>query len=186
MAWPPNVTDNVDVVAAAHINSIVAAIQTWQGTVNANGQQLNNCRRISFGAVAAADEIVLYESGGDAVMLGFTAGQLRYSAGAGGVHSFYTANFERIRITAAGTTQFLPLNAAATVGGQIVIAHHTGGTNAFVVDNFGSVLRIFYNGASPTFNLDTSNRIILALPTAAAGLPSGTLWNDAGAVKIVP
>lgn len=47
MAWPPNVTDNVDVVAAAHINSIVAAIQTWQGNVNAGGFTLLNVAAIS-------------------------------------------------------------------------------------------------------------------------------------------
>lgn len=49
MAWPPNVTDNVDIVAAAHINSIVAAIQTWQGDVTAGGFRLLNVAGLSIG-----------------------------------------------------------------------------------------------------------------------------------------
>ena len=42
MAWPPDVVDGVDVIAAAHINSIRDSVRTWPGDVSAAGYKLTN------------------------------------------------------------------------------------------------------------------------------------------------
>lgn len=53
MAWPPIVADNVDVVSATHINSIVASVQTWQGPVNAGNHSLTNVAALGIGTSSA-------------------------------------------------------------------------------------------------------------------------------------
>jgi hypothetical protein len=56
MAWPRNdVVDNVDLVTAAHVNSIVNAVKTWEGNVSGNGYNLSGVAALTVtGAIAAA------------------------------------------------------------------------------------------------------------------------------------
>ena len=55
---------------------------------------------------------------------------------------------------------------------------NTNATTSLLVQNSAGTLR---------FSVDDAGRVTMgALPTSAAGLTSGMLWNDAGTVKIIP
>jgi hypothetical protein len=85
---------------------------------------------------------------------------------------------ETMRITSAGnvgvgvTTPSYRLQSAVASGadGNIFAAQVTGASNGF---------QVLWNHAT------TTTRVIIAnIPTSSAGLAAGTLWNDAGTIKI--
>jgi hypothetical protein len=44
----------------------------------------------------------------------------------------------------------------------------------------------FVTDGTNRLTIDALGRIIPVLPTSAAGLPTGALWNDGGTVKVAP
>lgn len=50
--------------------------------------------------------------------------------------------------------------------------------------NAGGRVQLISGNGSVNFELDENGRIRVTLPTSSAGLPSGTLWSDAGTLKV--
>jgi len=118
---------------------------------------------------------------------GTTAAAGRYSISAG-VHAWYT-----VGSGTAGTqitwTQAMTLDAS----GNLLVGTTTGSFRGQFAVASGADRNIFtaqVTGASNGFQIlwnhaTTTTRVIIAnIPTSSAGLAAGTLWNDAGTIKI--
>jgi hypothetical protein len=84
-----------------------------------------------------------------------------------------------------GTPQALTFTAHSTGGVEInsnhlVLSCNSSGTDLILDDKYGG--RIDFNG--PAIQLTCTNLIVATMPTSAAGLPTGCLWNNIGVVNI--
>jgi hypothetical protein len=92
---------------------------------------------------------------------------------------FYTGINERMRITSGGDVLIgstggshrLSITVPSGADREILIAGVSGASNGF---------RVQWNNATSTTRVSISS-----IPTSSAGLPSGTIWNDGGTLKIV-
>jgi hypothetical protein len=96
----------------------------------------------------------------------------------GGYLSFHDAGGERARLDSSGnfmvgatsSTHRLQAEVASGADRDIFIASVAGASNG---------LRVQWNHASLRLRISMNN-----IPTSSAGLPGGTVWNDAGTLKI--
>ncbi len=58
--------------------------------------------------------------------------------------------------------------------------------DSFYFNQLVRLLNIYFSQISSTTPLTIDTIRLLALPTSAAGLPSGSLWNNANVLNIVP
>lgn len=150
---------------------------TSGGAVVIGGDAGAPAARLSFGAAVGTDLLHLFDNGSNRYGLGIgglPALQIYAPTAVGAVsiggRSAATGTFdgESLRVTSVSSTvNRVQVTGAITTGAPTIAAQ---GSDANIH------LRLQPKG--------TGTVIVATLPTSAAGLPSGALWNDGGTVKV--
>ena len=123
----------------------------------------------------AIGQNTMYElsTGNNNVAIGLTAGQ-QVSTGSGNVFLGRTSG-----------------NSVTTGSGNVFLGHQSGsgfnGSNRLIIENSNDIVTPLIDGdfAAKTLTFNVTNLNISSLPTSAAGLVSGDIWNNSGVLNVV-
>ena len=208
MARPPNVADNVDVVAAAHINSIVAAIYRWEAPIEGNNQPVSYAGPIGCGTADTASAQIFSNSGGAGrPSLRLTDGvnaSMVFDHPVAGMSRILTSGAEALHLTAGAVVINSNLGIRTTPGAVLDIQATADGADTLMIRAASNPGKLF--AIKPESALDTADILywmgagfgtihirgplkLTELPSTNPGAGSKKLWYDpaaGNAVKFAP